>query len=586
MPQRRKTGSSSRSTRSRNESPIDIHRGEALWSFAHTYPSLPLCLIEAMQNGIDNEATAIFVGVDLRGGNRNVVIADNGLGTDRHKFETALGSVGKTVKDSEKLGKFGRGLVSPLDKCTSFTFTSQPAGRRSALQWVFRGEEIREQHFQLNIPCKSLRALPPIGKQFDDYLDGEFVTEWRTMVRLNGVTKDKVISLVDLDDLEGQVRTKLGPAMRKNNVVIRVVLIDADGRVQNRDINPIAFTGQQLPIIKYIDPDAGEVVFELYRAQKLGGQRKGTVSVMELAGSYPISMREFATQARGRKWSEALGPVFAALSSGYFEGIIKCKNIQLHAERTKFEYDEALMGLYVVMDTWYEEHGSNHYENEQEDSREERYQQLGLKSANHINDLLHRPEFSTLRDVLKSVVSFGRLGQGHLDPSKGQPDGIEDDSSIRSGQGGAGKKRTKRDPKEPSGESSTREPKDRPGDTPIGATGPRGNRRQLVKGDSQGLWFEYSTLSGSMHLWEFDFERGVLTFNVRHPIWEKLDETGGKHLKKNERQILHLQEWLALQVLHLLVNFSSPVDFDQHRAFVDGQIKHYVEMFILRSPSK
>src|SRR5690606_8141907 len=116
-----------------------------------------------------------------------------------------------------------------------------------------------------------------------------------------------------------------------------------------------------------------------------------------------------------------------------------------------------------------------------------------------------------------------------VDPSAGKPDGFEDDPSVRVGQGGAGVKKKPGDSSGGSGGSRTSEPKDRPGDTPLGVTGSssRGRPRQLVKGDSIGLWFQYDPLPGNSHLWEFEFERGVLIFNIRHPVWAKLDETSG-----------------------------------------------------------
>jgi hypothetical protein len=567
---------------------IDIHRGEALMAFARTYPTLPLVLIETMQNAIDNEATAVFVGVDLV--NRNVVIADNGIGTDREKFEMALASVGKTVKDKGKLGKFGRGLVSPLDKCKSFTFASRYLGRGKVLQWTFREDQIRGQHFELTIPCEELTKLPAFGRRYDEHLTGRFDAAWHTVVRLNGVTEDKVISLVDLDELVGMVRIKLGSAMRTQGVVIRVVLVDATGRQQVQDIDPVAFKGEPLEVLTYDHPQAGQVQFELFRAPKLGGKRKGEVGVVAMEDNYPITIGEFIRQARGRQWAELIKAPLDALASGYFEGTIRCKNIELHEERTKFEFTEALVGLYEVIDQWYTEHGHAQFENEQLESRDERYRQLGIKSMDRLQELLKQPQFERLWDSLKSVVQFGRLGDGHLDPVKGKLDGHDDDASTRSGQGGAGKARTPggsgRSGGTPTDEDRQKPAKDRPGDTPIGTLGTGGTRRQLVKGDSQGLWFDYDTMPGSSRLWEFDFQQGILTFNIRHPLWVMLDETNGKHTKKHDKWIMHLQEWVALEVLSLLMHFPKSDDFEQHRVLIDSQAKPYVELFITAPASR
>lgn len=538
--------------------------------------------MEAAQNAIDADADRILIGIDLR--NRNVFVLDNGLGVSRNRFEEALASVGKGVKTRDRLGRFGRGLIAPLDKCRRFTFTSSPSGMHPK-QWTFVGDEIRKQHHELQVPLQELREFPKLPRWLALYAVDTCDTIWRTQVALHGITKDRVVSLVDLDDLESQIRQKLGQTMRKNNVVIRVVMVSPDCREESRDINPIAYSGQRLDVVSYTDSIAGGVYFELYRATKLGGSRRGDVVVMEMDGSTPITMREFGHQARAGEWREILEPAMKALMSGYFEGVIRCENITLSPERTKFEYNEPLHALYLVISQWYEEHGKRYFDDEEEINREQRYQDLGLRSQQRLRDvLINRPEFQRIWEGLKSAVKFGRLGDGHVDPEHGRPNGLDGDNTIRSGQGGAGGRKGE-------GNGETREPrsresKDRPGDIPTGASGPRGGRRTLVKGDSVGLWFEYSWLEGSYHLWDFDFDHGVLSFNVRHPIWVMLDETNGRHTQKNDRYIMALQEWLALEVLVLLMRCKTKEDLEEVRDFLDTKIRPYVELFILTPASR
>lgn len=564
---------------------IDFHRGQVLWTLANTYPSLQLTLVEAIQNGIDADATAILVGINLE--QRTVVVADNGLGVTKDKFEQALASVGHGIKTKDRLGRFGRGLIAPLNKCTSFTFTSHAIDRRQPIRWTFRGEDIKKQHHQVEIPHATLPKMPNLPKPLNEYLDSEFETVYRTIVALNGVTKDKVVSLVDLEELDGLIRSKLGPAMREKGVKVRVVLKDEHANTTHCDINPVVYTGEKLPEFRVSDPDAGEVTIELYRAPRISGRRRGEVVIMEADGNYPVTMPEVVRQARGRKWIEGIEPAFNALSSGYFEGVIKAKNIELAPERTKFEFNDALMALYLVIHEWFEQTGQTFFENEQEESRERRFQDLGLKSLDRIRENRDKPEYSRLWDAFKDAIEAGRLGNGHLDPEAGKVNGPETESSTRTGQGGAGKKREGGDGTGGgSGGERTRDPKDRPGDTPFGTLGnPRGgNRRprQIVKGDSKGLWFEFTPLTNSVRLWEFDFQLGILTFNTRHKLWLALSETNGKVLAKNDKMIMHLQEWLALQVVHMVVCHSDPESFEQHRSYIDNQVKHYVDLFVVR----
>ncbi len=550
---------------------MDFHRGEVLWTLANTYPSVMLTLVEAAQNAIDADAERVLIGIDLK--RHRVMVVDNGRGVSLEKFEQALASVGKGIKSRDRLGRFGRGLIAPVNKCRRFTFISKVAGSRP-IRWTFSGVDIRAQHEQVTIPQETLREMPGVLKVFQPFLTNGFNVKWMTMVNLEGVTTDRVISLVDLDELESQIRTKLGMAMRRQNTSIRVVLVDEFGRASSRDINPVVFSGEQLGVVEYVDDDAGAIEVDLYRAQKLGGTRKGTVLVMEADGNYPLPMKEVARQMRGGRWTE-FEDVIAILTSGFFEGMIRCEKIALSPTRTKFEFNDALLGLFMVLSTWYDQFGLKHYENEQERSRESRYQDLGLESQERLRELLP----PRLWEVLKAIVSVGRLGDGHLDPERGRMGGFEDESSLRTGQGGAGTPKTSRDTQVP--QERQREPRDRPGDMPTGSLGPDGSQRQLVKGDSLGLWYEYSPLFANFHLWEFNARMGILTFNTKHPVWVRLDETNGRHTTKNAKQIMDLQEWLTLQVLCLLQLYPDPEAFGEHRSFIDDQVRVYADLFIL-----
>jgi len=556
-------------------SSVDIHRGDMLFTIANTYPSLMLTVVEMIQNGIDAGANRVFVGIDLK--NNRVTAADNGNGVDDKKFDEALASVGRSIKSKDKLGRFGQGLIAPLNKCAHFTFTSKVEGRRP-VRWTFRGSDMRRQHRTMDIPRQQLNEMPAIVKLFRDQLSGEFDQSWRTIVHMEGVTKDKVTSLIDLDELESQVRNKLGMAMREYGASVHVVLIDGNGIVVHRDIDPVMFTGHKFEIVDYVDTEgtAGRIQIELYRANRVSGRRNGQVLVMEYNGNYPLPIQEVVRQFRGGKVDSVFEEVLAILTSGFFEGIIRCENITLAPERTKFVYNESLHDLfYVLGGSWYEQFGKEQYDDEQERTREQRYQRLGIQSQDRLKENLPRNFYEKLRELIK----YGRLGDGHIDPAKGHPDGFEEETSLRSGQGGAGKERTPRESTKP--RERQKDPIDRPGDIPTGALGPNGRERQLVRGDSEGLWFEYSSLFANSHLWEFDLELGIITFNTKHPIWVLLDETNGRHTLKNEKQILDLQEWLTLQILTLLINFPDADSFEQRRSLIDDQIKPYTQMFIV-----
>lgn len=136
--------------------------------------------------------------------------------------------------------------------------------------------------------------------------------------------------------------------------------------------------------------------------------------------------------------------------------------------------------------------------------------------------------------------------------------------------------------------------KKKEGDQPEGEAKPRTRRSRIIanppKQDEDGdkrvsrpqvtLRFAYELLEGSNRLWEFDAANGVLTFNVRHPIWVRLDETNGKHTAKHDRQIMHLQEWLALKLLLVLAYNEPGFDLEFVRDKIDDEVGPYVDLFV------
>lgn len=539
------------------ESEIDFHRGKALLSFCSRYPSLMKAILEMIQNGIDNEASAIFVGIDLD--RRQVVVADNGAGTTLDKFEAALRSVAKSGKQPGKLGRFGIGLVSPIDKCDTYSFSSVPAGQRKGLTWTFREEDIRGQHEKLVIPRKPIPNLPKVGGKFAEDLTGPFKTQFRTHIKMTGVTRDKQISLVDLDAFESEVHQNFGAAMLRHGVHVRVALIH-EGEKSVRDIDPQPFKGERFEVIKYLDSAAGRVEIELFRAPRQRGNRAGKVTVMMFDDDFGVPMSAFLRQARFASLNEKNSEVtiwdivrdaVTVLDTGFFEGHIRCQNIELNADRTSFAYNDALHGLYVQLSNWYDEHGQQLYEAEREEDDRNRYERLGAASLEKLKELLQNSLWK----------KFGR-------PSP-KPDGDEEAEGTTDDEGG--------DKPGTRGGDGSRPTKPQP----AGSGDSGAKSRASVHGASQGLSFSYDELSGNMRLWEFEFQTGTLILNIRHPIWVKLDETKGKHTARNDKWIMHLQEWLALELLNLLVNYSSVEDLEANRELIDRRIDPYVEIFIL-----
>ncbi len=551
-------------TRSTRKAALDFHHGEVLLRLSDTYPTLSKSILEMIQNALDAMAQHVYIKIDLK--NREAIIMDDGEGISEEKFHEALRSVGRTVKSRRnKLGRFGLGLISPLRKVKYFTVTSFAAGASSPIEWKFDPGKIILQSSEVSIPMRTLGRFVPVENKWG------VKTSWRTYVRLVGITSDKVVSMIDLDDFEDNLLANFGLAMRMGGTICYIELVDEQGRSQRREIRPKEYSGHPFPVVAYTGDDAGTVTFELYRSRSHRGKRTGTVSLRQEGDQFLLPWKLVVIQARGLGWADT-SPAFAALASGYFEGCITAQKIELAATRSKFNANDALIDLYFQIDQWFNEHGRAFLDDEKEKARSERLQGLGLRSLERWNELLDEPAYASLRRALLETFVFGRLGVGHMLPDAEVGD-YEDGPSIRAGQGGAGKERAPRTGKS-RGEVSPHQPH-RPGDIPMTSRGPKGNIRQLVKHDSLGLQLAYEPLDSS-RLWELDGSLGTLFFNTAHRQWEVCE--------KKDSHILHLQDWVILQVLHLL---TLPQErFEEYRSLVDQQTKSYIDLFVLSSPPK
>lgn len=399
-------------------------------------------------------------------------------------------------------------------------------------------------------------------------LSGPFNTGYQTLIKLFGVTKDRYVGRVDLDILESEVRQNFGLVMLRKGVQVRVVLMK-DGNKVVRDIDPRPFQGDPLEVVEYLDSAAGKVSIELFRAPRQRGGRKGKVQVMRLDGDFGVPMSAFVQQARPSGLWDFVSDAATVLSSGFFEGCVRCENITLRQDRESFDYDEALHGLYSVISTWYEEHGQGLYEEEQEEHNRSRYEDLGNQSLERL-----REQFPD--------ADWKRFGQPTPDPQgeeEVQTDTEGDDSGKKSGTRGGSGGGGGGDPAGGTGEPKkpTRQKSGGPGDTGGGGKNPT-----TVNGSSQGLTFRYDEMLGNSHLWEFEFRTGTLVLNIRHPLWTSLDETDGKHTARNDRWLMGLQEFLGVQLLTVLAHFPTEDELDKYRTLIDMTIKPNIALLIKR----
>ncbi len=518
---------------------IEVHLGKVLHKLANTYPTLLLTVVEAAQNAIDADATKVLIAIDQQAS--RVVVVDDGKGVTVEKFGLALSSVGDSIKRKGSLGQFGLGLISPLDKCESYVFMSRPDGQTVANRWQFDGASIKTQR-EVDIPHRDIDALPVVPTPFRS-ADRRLNTRWNTMVLLDGITQDRTIRTVLLDDLEHQIRVKLSNGMRRKGTTVHVVINDDKGQVASRDILPMEYTGEPLEEVVYHDADCGEVRFRLYRAPKTREGRRGEVVVMRTDDLYPISWREFRTQAMGSKYLTEFLEAFAVLGSGYFEGVVTMQNVVLDPQRTKFVMNDALLTGYMVIDRWFRDHGRKHYETEQEQRREERYKELGERSLGHLLDRIgNDPQLSSVLEEL------------FASPER--------------------KSKAERE-QQPTGKSSTRRRRTIAEAKPKPASDDPDTRRAPAI-----LRFAYEAIPGFAHLWQYDWDAATIVFNIMHPIWVMLDETDGKRTTRHDKQIMHLQLFVGLEIIMMLADAGDRDEFEDARNELDKRVRPYARTII------
>ncbi|MFA7201844.1 MAG: ATP-binding protein [Candidatus Paceibacterota bacterium] len=520
----------------KKSSPLNLVQSNALTYLAGIYPKLYLVILEYIQNAIDINALRIWVKVDFK--NLNVSIKDDGDGTSVTQFEKALKSVCQSVKEKGKLGQYGIGLISWIGKCKRMIFTSTPKSDTSLYKkWTFDPDSIKSGE----IPYVDETDLFFCKNEFKD-VPGKRTVPWRTQVFLESISRDSQLSRISEDEFVSSVLEKYSEVMRKKGISILLTIVDEKGERKTVDIKATEFKGKKLPIHTEQGVTTGKTIFNLYVANKGAKGRNGKVSVGIEGDDFRIGFLTFAKNS-GLLNSETV----QMLSCGIFEGNITSQKCVLHPGRRSFEENDALVEFCEHIELWADKVGLSYAAEISESKKDERYQFLGVKSMRVIENLLNEPKFQKLFDIVKSG-KFGTIGTNHFqeaDTKVGEQNepalSITTSIDITNNEGS----KKKRGNKKPSKIFPTNIPpeSDHPGHTPFTVLGPIGKKRVKVKGHSTGLQFSFEEMGGSSDLWIFDPKIGVLSFNIRHPLWEVAE--------KDDVLLMRFQESIALKVLNL-----------------------------------
>ncbi len=511
---------------------IGFHCGHTLATVAGAYETLLKVILEQVQNALDAGACKIEIVLNKR--ILQLIVRDNGRGVDVETFHGALGQVCQSIKDKNKLGRFGIGVVSPFGKCEKFTFTSCPGPEKdSFVEWTFATEDIKQQAAEIKIPCRQLAHLTT-----DIGVAGKTSTWWRTEVFMVGITTDRVLSKVTMNSLVEACTSSFGATMRKLKTKVTVKIVDENGKEEDGKFSASSFTGNKLKEREIVGQDCGKTQFRLYIARKKKGNRKGKVLIGETDDDFRFTAADLARSAAKDYLDQE---VVSALLSGIFEGEILSEKAKLHVGRKKFEHNEALMDFCDTVNQWFKAHGKKHVTEANETREEERFQDLGLKSLKSLEKLLQDPRFEQFKSVI-GAFKIGTVGSGHTQVPG--IDGLTDQPAV-SVRGGGGKKHKKHHQNNGHNGKKDEPDKEREGQMPLTSAGPLGRHRRTIRSNSLGLEFRHERMEGSDDLYKFDETTGVLTFNIRHPTWVECAE--------KDRTVMALQEFIAIQVLTLMI---------------------------------
>ncbi|MFA6404961.1 MAG: ATP-binding protein [Candidatus Paceibacterota bacterium] len=477
---------------------VALHQGKVMYRLAKNYADLSAVIKEVVQNSVDSCAKRIAIQISVP--QRTFTVYDNGSGASREKITQALQSIGNTLKDVGKYGQFGLGLISPISIAREFTLTSCPAPRRSDfMEYRFVTATIIKQK-QVSIPSSPVSGLEhdPNGK-----------TWWRTKVNVGGITKDRRTSHLDPAELTSDIALKFGDAIRERQIDITIDITNDDGHQSILKVEAPQFSGRKIDVFKEEMPESGKVKVELYIAPLGRRGRQGKVVFGTMNNPSRLSPKQFVDCTV----TLLDQPVAKALLSGVFEGQVLCEKVALHADRTKFEENDALFVLCEVLGFWHKKVGKKIIIEVEEQASDDRFQRIGVQVMPYAELLLKQVEFESVA----RLITVGSVGPEHVKVSRKQIIGQDDGTSVSIG----GKPFEEKEIcKGGSGSGGKTIPKiDHPLHKPGLVYGPRGRKRTDVRSSSTGLRFEHVEMEDFRVPFVFEPRTGMLSFNINNPNW-------------------------------------------------------------------
>ena len=511
---------------------MGIHVGKALGYIVNLYPTIVSVVLELVQNSLDSNAKDIAVIIDHQ--KRDIKVRDDGEGISTEKFAEAISKVCDSLKGKDKLGQFGIGMLSPLGKCKEFDITSIPKGLNSGYnKWFFNSDRILKNGDLPEIPHSELNKaiFSRSGKAMKD----KDVYNWRTQVNIREFKTDRGITTASVVELQRLISGRFSEAMKRLNASVLICIKDADGKTEKLTFKAAEFRGEKMKPVIYGEPATGQTYFEIYISPKMASGRKGEVSIGIKNDLFRIGFKDFAKSITDYIKPETL----QMLTSGTFEGLIVSDKCSLHQNRKEFLEDDHLMNLAIHLDEWAKNYAQPAMVSMKDSQRDEWLQAVGSVAISMLESSI-KNELPHLLAVVKSfkkgflTVPRKEEGQDHKSKKASSPEKYA---------------------KQKGGHSSS--PKESSEDIVMTVAGPHGQKRRLVSGSSTGLQFVYEELPGNDHHWEFDSETGILSFNMRSDIWERMERAG-------DRSLILYQEYVGIKALEMQLEpeVSRPYIFE------------------------
>lgn len=533
------------------------HLGGSLERMVEAYKFAPAVASELVQNSIDTEfggASHIQIHVDYD--KNKIEYYDNGKGLSPETLAAALNTIGKSVKKSDRYGKFGIGMASPISICSQFKMTTAPSGQSYLSVTFNRLKLFNTAEGKFDFPVALVNTISHNDTKTPHHNRWSDVVWWRTAIEMEGLTLDKVKRKFDAEEFKADIQARYSEKLAKLGTSIKV-MVTYEGETKEISFKAKLYAGKALPVWERNENGAGKVSVTFYITPH---GYKGAVNVNFRGGDNPSKVP--LKMLHLTPFMVNLDPkVKEAIKSGMFQGEVTVEHLKMKVDRNSFEHDDAQTGLKVALEAWYQEIGSKHYENTKARRAATRYQEIGLKVIEKYGDLLSGKEGSLFADVF-AKATFGSIGRKHNPvPGKTVLPGAMMTAIAVVGE----KKSFPGNVKGGTHTASTNE-----GHRPAVAVGPLGQTRQVTKGHSTG--FHIMTDDLGSKLWHFDPASLCLKINPSH-----------EHFVRVEKSDAKLNDLFSNIMITSFRVASQPLDFQQAaQLFAEEHMGDWVDNLLVK----